>query len=135
MSYPLTDIDGIDGNVAVLLKKAGIRSTGGLLAKASTASGRKIIARKTGIVEKTLLCWVNAADRMRIKGISREHARLLQAAGVVTVRELIYRNPRKLAEAMANANREHRLVRVLPSEKAVVRWIDNARKLDGKISS
>lgn len=36
MSYPITDIQGIDGNVAAALKSAGIRSTGALLDKAST---------------------------------------------------------------------------------------------------
>ena len=79
--------------------------------------------------EKSLLCWANVADRMRIKGISREYAELLQVAGVDTVKELKYRNPCNLAQAMAEANRQHKLVRMLPSEKVVARWIDRAKKL------
>jgi hypothetical protein len=35
---------------------------------------------------------------------------------------------------MADANRKRRLVRFLPSEKVVARWIDHARKLPLKIS-
>jgi hypothetical protein len=133
MSYPITDIGGIDGDVAATLKSAGIRSTAKLLEKARTVSGRKMLSEETGLAEKQLLCWANVADRMRIKGISREYAELLQAAGVDTVKELRYRSPANLAKAMAEANRKRKMVRLLPSEKVVSRWIENAQKLDLKI--
>jgi len=133
MSYPITDIGGIDGEAATALKSAGIRSTAKLLETARTVKGRKILAEKTGFAEKQLLCWANVADRMRIKGISREYAELLQAAGVDTVKELRYRSPANLAKAMAEANKKHKMVRLLPSEKVVCRWIDHAQKLDLKI--
>lgn len=134
MSYPITDIGGIDGDVAATLKSAGIRSTAKLLEKARTVSGRKLLAEETGLAEKQLLCWANVADRMRIKGISREYAELLQAAGVDTVKELRYRSPANLAKAMAEANKKRKMVRLLPSEKVVCRWIENAQKLDLKIT-
>ena len=134
MSYPITDIGGIDGDVAATLKSAGIRSTAKLLEKARTVSGRKILSEETGFAEKQLLCWANVADRMRIKGISREYAELLQAAGVDTVKELRYRSPANLAKAMAEANKKRKMVRLLPSEKVVCRWIENAQKLDLKIN-
>ena len=134
MSYPITDIDGIDDDVAGVFKAAGIRSTDRLLEAARTVKGRKLLAEKTGFSEKQLLCWANVADRMRIKGISKEYADLLQAAGVDTVKELKYRNPLNLAKAMADANRKRRLVRQLPSEKVVRRWIENAKVLPLKIT-
>jgi predicted flap endonuclease-1-like 5' DNA nuclease len=133
MSYPITDIGGIDDDVAKALKSAGIRSTAKLLETARTVKGRKTLSEKTGFAEKQLLCWANVADRMRIKGISREYAELLQAAGVDTVKELRYRSPANLAKAMAEANKKHKMVRLLPSEKVVCRWIDHALKLDLKI--
>jgi uncharacterized protein DUF4332 len=58
----------------------------------------------------------------------------LEAAGVVTVRELRYRNPARLAQAMAQANAERKLVQVLPSEQMIGRWIEDAKKLPVKIS-
>lgn len=134
MSYPITDIGGIDGEAAAILKSARIRTTGRLLDAAATLKGRKALAGKTGINPKNLLCWANMADRMRIKGISKEYAELLQAAGVDTVRELKHRNPAKLAAAMAAANKQRKLVRVLPSEKTVARWIDQATRLPLKIT-
>jgi hypothetical protein len=134
MSYPITDIEGIAGDVAATLKSAGIRSTGRLLEVARTVKGRKALADKTGFGEKQLLCWANVADRMRVKGISKEYAELLQAAGVDTVKELKYRNPANLAKAMADANKKRKMVRLLPSEKVVCRWIESAQKLPLKIT-
>jgi len=71
---------------------------------------------------------------MRIKGVNRDYSQLLQAAGVDTVKELKYRNPCNLAQAMADANKKNKLVRMLPSEKVVARWIENAKKLPLKIT-
>jgi hypothetical protein len=134
MSYPLTDIDGIDREVAAILKAAGIRSSDKLLEAARTLRGRKALAAQTGLSEKQLLQWANVADRMRIRGVSREYADLLHAAGVDTVKELKYRNPANLAAAMAAANKARKLVRLLPSEKVVERWIDHAKSLPLKIT-
>jgi hypothetical protein len=134
MSYPLTDIDGIDRTVATALKFAGIRSTKSLLEAASTANGRKELAGKTGFSERQLLQWANLAHFMSLRGVSREYAGLLQKSGVDTVKELKYRNPGKLVAAMARANKNRKLVKVLPSEKRVVRWIDDAKKLPPKIT-
>jgi len=50
------------------------------------------------------------------------------------VRELKYRNAKRLTEAMAKANEKRKLVQFLPSEKAVQRWIEQAKKLPPKIS-
>jgi hypothetical protein len=50
------------------------------------------------------------------------------------VKELKYRNPAKLAKAMAEANARRKLVRVLPSDRAVERWIEHAKRLQLKIS-
>jgi predicted flap endonuclease-1-like 5' DNA nuclease len=134
MSYPITAIEGIGEEEAAILKKAGIRSSERLLEAARTVKGRKLLAEKTGFSEKQLLCWANVADRMRIRGVSKEYAELLRAAGVDTVKELKYRNPCNLAKAMADANRKRKLVRLLPSDKVVTRWIESAKKLPLKIS-
>ena len=134
MSYPLTDIDGIDGVAAAILKTVGVRSTRGLLEAARTVRGRKMLAIKTGFEEKQLLAWANVADLMRVKGIRREYAGLLQAAGVETVKDLKYRNPGNLAKAIAEANKKRKMVTMLPSQKVVGHWIENAKKLQLKIT-
>jgi hypothetical protein len=57
----------------------------------------------------------------------------LQASGVVTVKELRFRSPAKLARRMAETNAKRKLARVLPSDRAVERWVDDAKKLALKI--
>ena len=71
---------------------------------------------------------------MRVKGVGQDYSMLLAAAGVVTVNQLKYRTPEKLAKAMAAANAKRKLVRVLPSTPTVGRWIEHAKKLPLKIS-
>ena len=110
-----------------------IRTTEKLLEAAKTVKDRKNLAEKLGVDEQTVLRWANLADRMRIKGVREPYAQLLQDAGVDTVKELKYRNPGRLAEAMNAANQKHKRVRLLPSERRVKAWIEAAKKLDQKI--
>jgi predicted flap endonuclease-1-like 5' DNA nuclease len=134
MTYPVTDIDGIGPEAADALKSVGIRTTKGLLESAKTPKLRLNLASRTGIDEKKILSWANAADRMRIRGVGADYSELLRVAGVDTVKELKYRNPSKLADAMASANTKRKLVRLLPSEHTVKGWIEIARKLPMLIS-
>jgi predicted flap endonuclease-1-like 5' DNA nuclease len=134
MSYAIMDIKGIGPLMAEKLKKVGIRTTTKLLETAKSAKGRKQLAANIGVDEKTILRWANLADRMRIKGVGEDYAKLLQAVGVDTVKELKYRNVAKLASAMREANQKSKLVRLLPSERRVQRWVDEARQLPLKIT-
>ncbi len=133
MTYPVSEILGIGPDVADRLKAAGIRTTTRLLDLAKGPKERKRLAAETGLDEKRILSWANTADRMRIKGVGADYASLLQAAGVDTVKELKYRNPAKLARAMAEVNAKRKLARVLPSDGAVERWIEHAKRLQLKI--
>ena len=134
MSYPIADIDGIGSAEAKSLKCVGIRTTEKLLDVAKSPKGRKLLAGKTELDEKKLLRWANIADKLRIKGMGKGYAQLLREVGVDTVKELQYRNPARLAKSMAEANKKRKLVRFLPSEKLVARWVDHARKLPPKIT-
>ena len=134
MSYPIMDIAAIGPEAADKLKSAGIRTTDRLLDAAKAPKDRKRLSTQIGFDEKHILSWANMADRMRIRGVGEDYAGLLQAAGVDTVKELKYRNPAKLAKAMAEANAKRKLVRVLPSHQAVERWIEHAKKLQLKIT-
>jgi predicted RecB family nuclease len=134
MSYPLTHIEGLDVHEIKSLKAIGIRTTERLLEDAKSPKGRAVIAAKTAISEKRLLMFANACDHLRINGMGPGYVVLLREVGVDTVRELRYRKPENLVSAMADANRKKKLVRLLPSEKLVVRWIDHAKKLGLKIT-
>jgi predicted RecB family nuclease len=134
MSYSISAIDDIDADEARALRSLGIRTTERLLEAAKNPKGRKLLADKTDLDEKRLLRWANIADKLRIKGMGREYAGLLCEVGVDTVKELQYRNPERLAKAMAEANKRRKLVRFLPSEKLVTRWVEHAKRLPQKIT-
>jgi predicted flap endonuclease-1-like 5' DNA nuclease len=133
MGYPITNIRGIGADVALILKSEGIRTTVSLLRSAKTPKQRLKIAEKVGTNDRCVLDWVTAADRMRVKGVGWDYAELLSAAGVKTVNELKFRNPRKLVVQMTQANSRRKLVQLLPSEKLVQRWIESAQKLPALI--
>jgi predicted flap endonuclease-1-like 5' DNA nuclease len=134
MTYPISAIEDIDEDGAEALRSVGIRTTEKLLEAAKSPKGRKQLKAETGLDEKRLLAWANIADKLRIKGMGKEYACLLCEVGVDTVKELRYRNPARLAQAMAELNKKRRLVRFLPSAKLVTRWVENARRLPQKIS-
>ncbi|MBM3530305.1 MAG: DUF4332 domain-containing protein [Alphaproteobacteria bacterium] len=133
-AYPISGIDRIGPEMAARLRQAGIRTTTRLLDRAKNPKGRKQLAEEMGLDPKRILSWANLVDRMRIKGVGEDYAALLQAAGVDTVKELKYRNPEKLAQSMREANTKRKLVEVLPSDRAVVRWVEHAKRLPLKIT-
>ena len=133
MTYPIAAI-GLDADETKKLKALRIRTAERLLEAAKNPQGRRDLAAKTSISEKRLLGLANTADRMRIKGMGKEYAAILQQVGVDTVRELKYRNPERLAKAIAELNKKRKLVRFLPSVALVTRWVEHAKKLPLKIT-
>jgi predicted flap endonuclease-1-like 5' DNA nuclease len=132
-SYSIATIREIDEDEVAALKSAGIKTTQRLLEAAATPTGRKKLAAKSKLEPQKLLRWANMADKLRIKGMGNNYAALLREAGVDTVKELGYRNPRRLAQSMREVNKKRKLVRFLPPEQLVTRWVEQARKLQRKI--
>jgi predicted RecB family nuclease len=127
-------IEGIAHKQATSLRKARIRTVEALLRKGSTRKGRREIAAATGISEKLILEWVNRADLMRVRGVGEEYSDLLEAAGVDTVKELRRRNAANLLSSMLAVNDTKRLVRRLPTEAMVQRWVDHAKELEAIVT-
>lgn len=125
----IIDIEGIGPTYASRLKRVGIRTTERLLNVAAHRQGRKDLAKLTSISETLILEWVNLADLMRIKGIAAEYSDLLEEAGVDTVKELRNRRPDNLYQALVEINAKKRLVRRLPSRRAVDSWVKQAKTL------
>ena len=129
-------IEGIGPRNAGKLQKAGIRTCEKLLEAGATRKGRNALAKETGFDPKQLLEWVNRADLMRVKGVSRQYSDLLEAAGVDTVKELRRRNAENLTRAMEEANtaKRNKLVKRTPSVKVVAKWIESANELDAVVT-
>ncbi|MDH3471278.1 MAG: DUF4332 domain-containing protein [Acidimicrobiia bacterium] len=125
----IDSIEGIGPKFATKLRKNGVRTTEALLKKAGTRKGRKDLVVTTGLSDKLMLEWVNRADLMRVKGIGSEYSDLLEAAGVDSVKELRNRTAPALSKKMVTINTKKKLVRRLPTESMVDRWIRHAKKL------
>ncbi|MCP5178541.1 MAG: DUF4332 domain-containing protein [Pseudomonadales bacterium] len=125
----LTEIEGIGPVYAEKLTAVGVRSCEQLLAKGATRAGREELVEKSGIEMARILKWVNHADLCRIKGVAGQYAELLEAAGVDSVPELAQRSAANLTVKMREVNREKKLVRAVPAEKAVTTWVAQAKEL------
>ena len=100
----------------------------------AAVEGRAQLAEKTGIREGTILTWVNMADFFRLKGMSGDHAELLEKSGVDTVKELSKRIPANLHAKMAETNKATKVSKTLPSEQQVSDWVAQAKTLPGVVT-
>ena len=130
MDYAIKEVEGIGETYGDKLEGAGITDTGVLLEICGGKDGRKDIAEKTGISETYILEWVNLADLMRVKGVGKQFAELLEASGVDTVKELRHRNAANLAEKMTEVNAKKTLCSSNPSESQCQDWIDQAKAME-----
>jgi len=131
----IEEIEGIGPAYAKKLRSAGVRTCEGLLKRGGSKKGRNELSEATGFDPKTLLEWVNRSDLMRVRGVGSEYSDLLEAAGVDTVKELRNRNAMNLTAKMAEVNAARiaksgkSIVRRVPAESMVERWVAHAKKL------
>ena len=127
MAKSIEAIEGIGPKRGAKLRAANCSSPAQLLRDGATRTGRKNIAKTTGLSDSIVLRCVNMADLFRIKGVATQDAELLEAAGVDTVKELRNRNPANLAAAMKETNAKKKLVRQVPNESMVKNWLPRRR--------
>ncbi|MCC6627649.1 MAG: DUF4332 domain-containing protein [Chloroflexi bacterium] len=131
----ISDIEGIGAAVAEKLKAQGVATTDALLKRGATSKGRQELAAAAGLREAQILEWVNHADLERINGIGWEYADLLEAAGVDSVPELAQRNGANLHAKLVEVNTAKNLVRRVPTEEQVGRWVTEAKGLPRVVES
>jgi predicted flap endonuclease-1-like 5' DNA nuclease len=135
MAKKLVDIEGVGSAYAKKLEEAGIKSQEDLLQAGSTPKGRKDLEAKTGISGKLILGWINRADLARVKGIGEEYADFLELAGVDTVPELAQRSPTNLHQKIQEVAAQNKnVVRRVPSESEVTKWVAQAKELPRAIT-
>ena len=125
----IDDVEGIGPVISEKLNSAGVSDTDSLLVCAKTPAQRKALADKSGLTAAQILKFANMADLYRVKGIGSEYADLLEAAGVDTVPELARRRADNLTAAMLELNTKRALVRRVPTESEVTKWIEQAKDL------
>ena len=127
MTYPISTILDNDLLVSDLLREIGIKTTGELEKRGADIKARNQLATQ-------ILDWVTSADLMRVKGIGRTYAGLLHECSVKTARELSYRSASNLTRELQEANERLRLVKMIPPEQFVARWIERAKVLPMKVT-
>ena len=131
----IDQVSGVDHRQATKLRKAGVRTSKGLIEAASTRRGRTELSKVSGVSPKELQLWVHHADLLRVRGVGAEYADLLVAAGVDTLRDLRRRNPTALLAKIIGLNGSERVVSRLPTEAMVENWISAAADLEPSISA
>jgi predicted flap endonuclease-1-like 5' DNA nuclease len=134
MSYEINEIEGIGPAYKEKLTASGINSTDDLLDKCADPKGRKSLGEQSGISESLLLKWANMADLMRVSGVGKQFAELLEESGVDTIKELRNRNAENLAAKMKEVNEEKNLANASPAQSTVEEWVKQAKGLDPKIT-
>jgi predicted RecB family nuclease len=125
----IDQVAGISVKDATKLRKAGIRTSKGLIEVAASRRDRSDLTTSLGFDPKDVQQWVNHSDLLRVKGVGAEYAELLVAAGVDTLRDLRRRNPTALLAKIIGLNGQSKVVRRLPTEAMVEGWIDAAKDL------
>ena len=123
-------VAGIDQKSATKLRKSGIRTARGLSEAVAQPKSRTELSKVTGIDGKLLQQWGNHCELLTVRGVGAEYAELLVEAGVDTVRDLRRRNPTALLAKIISLNGSRKVVRRLPTESMVEKWIDAAREMD-----
>lgn len=129
----IDEVAGLGMRQATRLRKAGVKTSKGLIEEASTRAGRSALSKKTGIPPRDLKSWVHHADLLRVKGVGGEYAELLVAAGIDTIRDLRRRNPTALVAKIISMNGSQKVVRRLPTETMVAGWIESATSIEPSI--
>lgn len=126
----IDEVAGVSLKDATRLRKAGVRTSNGLIKEASTRAGRTALAAKTGLAPRDLQTWAQHADLLRVTGVGSEYAELLVAAGVETIRDLRRRNATALLAKIISMNGSRKVVKRLPTEVMVAEWIDASNSVE-----
>jgi predicted flap endonuclease-1-like 5' DNA nuclease len=78
---------------------------------------------------------VCAVDLWRVGGIGAEYRELLQAAGVTSVGDLAQRDAASLYKQLVSVNTAKKLVREVPGESRIAKWINQAKELPQAVAN
>jgi hypothetical protein len=129
MGTKLVNLETLDPTDLQKLETAGIVHTDELFARAAGKTGRAALAAQTGVAVPVIHTLVCAADLMRIAGIAEPHTLLLAALEIPTATALSSCEASVLIKQMRRKNVEILVVRGMPPESTVARWIEDAKKL------
>lgn len=130
MEYALDEVHGLDAELQEKLKGLGITNTTILIERARTPTGRKDLAEQLGIEVGLVTSFYNRADLMRLNGVGKEMANLLEECGVDSIKELRHRVPADLQATLKAVNDQQKITHHAPTLTQVEAWIVQAKEFD-----
>lgn len=129
MAVKVINLESVPPDAAEKLESIGIATTDELLPQAAIAPSRQRLADLAGLESAAVLRLARIADLCRIVGLIELHALLLDAVGAGNVRLLRDQDASLLVKALRRKNVELQLVRSVPPESTIARWVGDAKAL------
>jgi hypothetical protein len=129
MGVKVAYLESISAEEIAALEGAGVHSTDDLLGRLADSDTRAGFGARTGLASETVHRLAGMADLMRITGIGEPHTQLLDALDVGSTAALAQQDATALIKAMRRKNVEILVVRGMPPESTVARWINDAKVL------
>ena len=129
MALKLANLETLAPGDAGRLEALGILNTDDFLLHASIKEKREELAARSGLDEAVVLKLARLSDLARIVGLIEPHVHLLEALGIASARTLAGQDPAQLVKALRRKNVELQLVRSVPPESIIARWVADARLL------
>jgi hypothetical protein len=132
-SYYLTDLGRFETAQVVLFRDQGIQTTDQVLEATLTPLSRKALASKVNLSEGDLLELARDCELMQLTGIGPKVAKMLRAAGVVSVEDLGQRDPNDLMGRMRTVNKSFTYTATHPTLDLIQFWVQQARNAPLKV--
>ncbi len=123
MAHKIGEIKDLDPQAQTRLEQAQIHTVEDLLKATSTPQQRTALAKQLGVESNQLTEWINRADLMRLKGVGKEMANLLEESGVDSCKELQHRKPEHLVAKLKEVNDARKITHHAPTLAQVQEWI------------
>jgi chlorosome envelope protein I len=128
MAVVLAKLYGVERELEARLKAHGIKDSEDLLKLYRGNGDAPQLARDLGLDVETLMCLINRAQLVRIRGIGEAYTMLLEAVGVKSVAQLAQQAPDELRTQLAHVNAMQQLVGRVPALPMVNGWVAKAQK-------
>jgi len=130
MNYKMSDLKGIDQNMAADLRKAGVETTSELMQAWHDPDKRTNVASSSGLNDEQLGRMVSMARMARMKGVGPKYAHLLVTAGVIGRKSLGKHTPEGLVKHLGEVNSSKMLGFPLPTLAEVSAWFTDLKPLN-----
>ena len=127
----LPDVIAVEYHKAIL--DTGVKHSGQLYDRITTKKRRAAFARKSGLAREQLVKWARFIDLMQLDGIGPKMVRLLNAAGVETLRDFKKSKAPALYKKIRLVNRGGRYSQVVPGKDVLKAWIKRARRIKNRL--